>query len=298
VFYKKSLGQVVFDVMNYTVLIGAALLCLLPFVNLIALSFSDKIAILQGQVTFWPVGFNLKAYEYIFHTGTFFRAFGMSVIRVLLGVSIQLSMIVLTAYPLSKNDAIFKARKFYVWIFFLSMIFSTSLIPNFLVVYNLGLVNTIWALVLPGMLPVFSMVIMLNFFRGLPHELEEAAMIDGAGHLRILVQIYLPLSKPSIATVGLFCIVGHWNAWFDGMLYMNSSDKWPLQTYLQTIVVRPETLMGVNSASPELARLIASLNNRSARAAQLFVAILPILAVYPFLQKYFTKGLVIGSVKG
>lgn len=178
-----------------------------------------------------------------------------------------------------------------------TMLFTPSMIPSFLVVKNLGMLDSIWSLVLPGALPVFNMVVMINFFRGLPSELEEAALIDGASHLKILFKIFIPLSKPSIATVALFCLVGHWNAWFDGMIYMNRPENYPLQSYLQSIVVTPESIMRVMNPSEEMIRILQSINNRTARAAQLFVATIPVLIAYPFMQKYFVTGLVIGSVK-
>ena len=178
------------------------------------------------------------------------------------------------------------------------MLFVPSMIPSFIVVQNLGLIDTIWALVLPGALPIFNMVVMLNFFRNLPKELEEAALIDGAGHWTILWRIFVPLSTPSIATITLFCIVNHWNAWFDGMIYMNRPENYPLQSYLQSIVVTPESIMQVMNPTDEMARLLLSLSNQTARAAQLFVATITVLVAYPFLQKYFTTGLVMGSVKG
>lgn len=295
---KMSKGRLVFEIFNYIILISAALTCLLPFVNLLAVSLSNRSAVAAGEVLFWPVDLDLSAYEFILHSNRFIRSFLISLQRVVLGVAINIVVIILTAYPLSKSSKDFKSRTVYSWFFIFTMLFVPSMIPSFIVVQNLGLIDTIWALVLPGALPIFNMVVMLNFFRNLPKELEEAALIDGAGHWTILWRIFVPLSTPSIATITLFCIVNHWNAWFDGMIYMNRPENYPLQSYLQSIVVTPESIMQVMNPTDEMARLLLSLSNQTARAAQLFVATIPVLVAYPFLQKYFTTGLVMGSVKG
>lgn len=295
---RRSVGEWVFTVANYLLLTVAALTCILPFLNVFALSLSSAASAATGKVVFMPIDLDFSAYKFILQSEKFLRSATISVIRVVLGVTINIVLIVLTAYPLSKSNNTFKSRSIYAWFFFFTMLFVPSLIPSYLVVKGLGLIDTIWALVLPGALPVFSMVIMLNFFRGLPVELEEAASIDGANHIKTLLRIYLPLSLPSIATVMLFCIVGHWNAWFDGIIYMNRPEHYPLQSYLQTIVISPEAIIRNSNPTEEMARLMQMLSNKTAKAAQLFVAMVPVLIVYPFLQKHFTKGLVVGSVKG
>ena len=224
---KMSKGRLVFEIFNYIILISAALTCLLPFVNLLAVSLSNRSAVAAGEVLFWPVDLDLSAYEFILHSNRFIRSFLISLQRVVLGVAINIVVIILTAYPLSKSSKDFKSRTVYSWFFIFTMLFVPSMIPSFIVVQNLGLIDTIWALVLPGALPIFNMVVMLNFFRNLPKELEEAALIDGAGHWTILWRIFVPLSTPSIATITLFCIVNHWNAWFDGMIYMKRPENYP-----------------------------------------------------------------------
>ena len=295
---KKTPGKIIFDIFNYMVLITASLLCVLPFVHLLAISLSDVAAVSAGRVTFWPVGFCTSAYQYVVDNPKFISALLVTIKRVILGVSINLFVIILTAYPLSKSKARFKSRGFYAWFFMFTMLFFPSMIPKYLAIDRLGLIDTIWALVLPGALPVFNMVVMMNFFRSLPPELEEAALIDGASQWKILTSIYIPLSKPSIATITLFCIVQHWNSWFDGILYMNSDSKYPLQSYLQTVVANPEMLLQSAGDDPSVIELLSLINNQTAKAAQLFVAMIPVLLAYPFLQKHFTKGLVMGSVKG
>jgi len=174
------------------------------------------------------------------------------------------------------------------------MLFSGGLIPTYLLINNLKLMDTIWSLVLPGGLPIFNMILMLNFFRQIPEEIEDAAYIDGAGHWRILWLIFVPVSTPAIATITLLCLVNHWNSWFDGLIYMNKIENYPLQSYLQTIIMR----FDFSKLTPTELKSLAKLNQRSIKAAQIWIACIPILMVYPFLQKYFVKGIVLGSVKG
>jgi len=294
---KDTLSVKIFRFFNGVVLLTAAILCLAPFVNLLATSLSTGHYVAAGRVSFFPVGFNIESYQYVFTSARFIRSFMISVYRVLLGVSINIIVVIMCAYPLSKNKQEFRQRGIYSWYFIITMLFAPSLIPSFLVVMNLGLLDSMWALVLPGALPVFSVIVMLNFFRNLPKELLESAFVDGAGHVKTLIKIVLPLSKPSIATIVLFSAVGHWNSWFDGMIYMNRPINYPLQTYLQTILITPATLMRDMQGNPELINMLILINNHTLRAAQLFIATVPILLLYPFLQKYFITGLVLGSVK-
>ncbi len=213
--------------------------------------------------------------------------------RTILGTVVSLTVVTLAAYALSKEDHEFKGRKLYVYALVFIMLFNGGLIPTYILVQNLGLINTVWALVLPGAVNVFNMILLLNFFRtGVPKSLEEAALIDGAGHFRILFKIYLPISLPALATVGLFTMVGQWNSWFDGLIYLTDSAKYPLSTFLQTIIVQNDfSQINVN---PDEMR---ALSERTVRSAQIFIGALPIILVYPFLQKYFVKGIVLGSVK-
>lgn len=290
----QSRGVKIFRVFNVLILIILALSCLLPFLNVVALSFSDKIAAAAGEVTFWPVNFTFDAYEYVLKQQPFWKAFLISLERVVLGGGLGILLTVLSAYPLSKTKRTFRFRSVYVWYFFITMLFSGGLIPSYVVITGLGLKNSILALVLPGAVSAYNILLMLNFYRQLPSELEEAAFIDGAGHFRTWLSIYLPCSVPSIATIALFTIVGHWNSWFDGLIYMTRADLYPLQSYLQTIVTR---LDFQNMTVEELKRLSA-LNQRSLISAQMVIAVIPILVLYPFLQKYFVSGIVLGSVKG
>ena len=291
---QESTGRKVFRVVNVIVLILLALICLLPFVNVIAISFSDSFYVDSNQVYFWPKGWTTSAYTYILTRASFWSSFRTSILRVLLGGSLNLFFIILTAYPLAKSNGKLHFRNVYTWYFFITMLVSGGMIPNYLLIAKLGLRDSIWSLVLPGALPVFNLVLMLNFFRQVPTALEEAALIDGAGHLRTLVQIYLPVSLPAIATITLFCIVSHWNAWFDGMIYITSPSKVPMQTYLRSVLID----MNMADMSADDYELYATLANRTVKCSQIIVATIPILCVYPFLQRYFVSGIVLGSVKG
>lgn len=292
----KKIG--LFNIINGIFLGLVSLTCILPFVNLLAISFSGSTAVAAGQVGFLPVDFTLASYEYVVSSGKFVRALLISVGRVALGTTINLVLMVLVAYPLSKDKkGKLLGRKVYVYYFMITMLVSGGMIPTYLVVSGLGLKNTIWALVLPGALPVSNMIILMNFIRELPEEMEEAAALDGASPFQILIQIILPVLKPALATVGLFCMVNHWNDWFSGMIYISNPDYYPLQTYLQSMIKDFDQLL-LTDKSHNIASILAQMNARTGRAAQLFLGAIPIMAVYPFLQKYFTKGLVLGSVKG
>lgn len=244
----------------------------------------------------WPVDFTLSSYKYILQNNQFIQSFGTSLLRVVLGVSVNLLFTILVAYPLSKEATSFRSRTVYAWIFVFTMLFSGGLIPGYLIVKEMGLLDSIWSLIIPGAVPIFNVLLMLNFFRGLPKELEEAAWMDGAGHLRTLWSVYLPVSMPSIATITLFALVGHWNAWFDGMIYMRSPEHYPLATYLQSIL--QQVSIQTENITFEQAALLNQISDRTTQASQIFLSIIPILAIYPFLQRYFVHGLVVGSVKG
>lgn len=292
--YEYTTGYRWFTALNHFILIGLALLCMLPLVHILAISLSDNGYVASGEVMFWPKGFNWNSYRFAMERPEFIEAFAVTLKRVALGVSISMLLTLLSAYPLSKEATRFASRTAYVWYFVITILFGGGLIPTYIVVKETGLMDTIWALVIPNAVPVFNVVLMLNFFRSLPKELEESAFLDGGGHWTILWRIYVPLSMPSLATIGLFTIVGHWNAWFDGMIYSNFKEHYPLSTYLQTVIVNPDM---TQLSSPELFDLYAKISDRTMKAAQIFLGMLPILLVYPFLQRFFIHGLVLGSVK-
>lgn len=292
--YKKATtpGAKAFVWTGNLMLLLAAVLCILPIMHLLAVSLSENGPANANLVGLWPVGFNLKSYQEALSDTKMLTAMGQSVKRVLLGVPINMVLTFLAAYPLSFDRHQFPLRGFYSGVLIFTMLFSGGLIPTYILMNELGLMNNILALILPGV-PVFNVIIMMNFFRQLPKELSESAFIDGAGHFTIMLKIYLPLSGAVFATLTLFSFVGHWNSWFDGLIYMREMDQYPLQTYIQSMVARMNT-------SPDLeeAKRLAFLSRRSLLFARIFVSILPVLVFYPFLQKYYKTGLVIGAVKG
>ena len=290
----KSVSRTVFVLLNTGLLSLFTVISILPIVHILAMSLSDNTAVSAGRVGLWPVGFTFFSYEHIFRNQAFLNSAGVSVLRVLLGVPICMLCNICIAYPLSRPENQFPARKIYVWVFLFTMLFSAGLVPTYMIVRTTGIYDTIWALLLPGAVSAFNMLILMNFIRNLPAELTEAAMIDGASHTQILLMVVLPLSKAVLATLVLFTFVQHWNSYFDGIIYINKRELKPMQTYLQTILVRPDLARLDSEERINLFRI----NLRSLKAAQIFVTVTPILLVYPFLQQYFTKGIVLGSIKG
>jgi len=291
------ISEYIFDILNYTFLGLLALSCLLPFINVLAISLSDSSAAAVTTVGFWPVKFSLESYLMAVAKPRFFTSMWNSVVRLVLGVGCNMLAVILTAYPLSKTKKDLPGRTIIVWFFMVTFLVSGGLVPSYLVVVGTGLKNTVWALILPGVLNVYNMVILLNFFRQLPHELEESAVIDGAGDMRILVQIFLPLSLPCLATLVVFGAVGHWNEWFGGVLYMDRIKDYPLATYMHNVLKRPafDTLAQM---TPEEQRKALQISPRSLSSAQVVMSTLPIIIVYPFLQRYFVKGMTLGALKG
>jgi len=288
-----AFSRQLFIVINSIVLASLFVLGLLPFIHLLSVSLSSNIAALSNQVKLWPVGFTLEAYRFLGQKPEFLDSLVVSLQRVVLGTAINMALVVMAAYPLSKEVERFRLRTMYVWFFAVTMFLGGGLIPTYIVVKETGIMDSIWALILPGALSVWHMVMLLNFFRSVPRDLEEAAIVDGAGQLKILARIYLPISLPAIATILLFTLVGHWNSWFDGILYMNSPSHYPLQSYLYTLV----TKINIEAISTEDLGALNRLSEKTLRSAQIFLGALPIMVVYPFLQRYFIKGITVGSVK-
>jgi putative aldouronate transport system permease protein len=294
VYGKGPLNRMI-DGAILVILCCIAILSLFPLLHIIAISFSDKSAVAAGYVILWPQGLNLAAYRAVIEDEAFFTAFLISVERVLLGGGIQFVLTILMAYPLSREAHVFRSRNVYMWFVVFTMLFSGGLIPWYITIRDLGLLDSIWALVLPSAVPVFNVIILMNFFRGIPKELDDASTIDGAGPWRTLMQIYVPLSLPALATVTLFSIVSHWNSFFDGLILMNDPSNQPLQTYLNQIVVQFNNSTA-NMTVDEIER-IAKLSNQTVNSAKILVSMIPILIIYPLLQKYFVNGLTLGSVK-
>ena len=289
---RGNLGRVVI----YLIVLLLGLICLLPLLNILALSFSSSDAAAANIVGFWPVKFTVAAYRKILEDGQFWRSFLISVARVAIQLALNLVLIVLMAYPLSKSEREFKGRNIYMNLLIFAMLFSGGMIPSYLVVRNLGLINTIWALVLPGAVPIFSVIMVMNFFIGVPKSLAEAAIIDGSTPLQVLTKVYIPCSNPVIATIALFSIVGSWNDFFGGLIYMTKVANYPLQTYIQTLSVRLEDILNSGGSLTTLVNAM-EVSKQNLNAAKIVVSVIPLLLIYPILQKYLITGIVMGSVK-
>lgn len=273
-------------------LLFISLLCLLmlyPFVHELAISLSTPAEAIRQGIHIIPLDFSIEAYREVFSSKTIWSGLGNSLFRTVIGTILMLSMMTIGAYPLSKKYL--PHRNVYTMFIVITMFFSGGLIPTYLLIKSLHLIDTRWALIVPGLINTFSMMIMRNFFMGVPDELEESAKIDGANDIRILFTIVIPLSMPIMATVGLWSAVYHWNGWFDALIYIQDSSKQVLQIYLRKLVVS-------NEDTALQAMMSGSVTSESIKAAVIMFVTMPILIVYPFLQKYFVKGALIGSLKG
>lgn len=291
---KLARNDALFHIINSTVLSLIALSCVLPFVHVLALSFSSGPAADAARVGLWPVDFTLDAYDYTFQRQQFLTALWNTIKRLVLGLIVQMTVITLTAYPLSKSKDRIPGRTIYAWFFVITMLVHGGLIPTYLVVVRTGIRNSIWALILPIATNAFHITILLNFFRQIPADLEDSAFMDGAGPWRTLIHIYVPLSKAALATLVIFNAVFHWNEWLMGLLYMDSTASYPLQTYLRGILVQPDFDL-LDNAQLEL---LLNISRRTFNSAQIVIATVPIILVYPFMQRHFVKGVHLGSLKG
>lgn len=289
---QKTLGGVISDIIIWIILLLLTISCLLPLLNMIAISFSDNASASANLVKIFPINFTLSSYQKIMEETQFWRSFMISVIRVILGLSLNLILIILTAYPLSKSPKIFYSQKIYMNIILFAMLFSGGIIPTFMVVNGLNLTNTIWALILPGAVPIGNVILLMNAFRGVPKSLEEASMIDGASQWVVLFKIFLPIVKPTLAAIILFTIVAHWNDYFSALVYITKTSNYPLQTYIQQLNVDVTKI-----TDPEKLSQLAEISSRTLNSAKIVISTVPLLVIYPFMQKYFVSGIVVGSVK-
>jgi putative aldouronate transport system permease protein len=289
---RISKGEKIFNVFNMCILGMVALSCIYPFLYVLSISLSSAAEASRAGFHIYPREMSLTAYKMVLSNPDIIHGFINSVTRTVLGTVLTLMASCLAAYPLARKEMPLRTS----WIFFIlfTMLFSGGMVPGYLLVKNLGMLNTVWALVLPTMLTAFNIIIIKNFFQSLPESFAEAAHMEGASEFQILTHIYIPLSKPVLATVALWSMVGHWNAWFDAMIYISDNSKQVLQTFLQRIVIESSTQMlekGVTNAS------VADFTPETIKAATVIITILPIICVYPFIQKYFTKGIMLGGVK-
>jgi len=290
--YRTAAG-ITFDTANYIVLTLFGLAAVLPFVYVIAGSFASDAELTSRAVFFIPKTFTLNAYEFIFSTATIVKSIGVSVYVTVIGTLVNLFFTVTMAYSLAKRGLY--GRNLVLNLVIFSMLFGGGMIPTYLVVKELQLLDSLWALMLPGAISAFNLIIVKNFFQEIPKEIEEAGRIDGCSELGLLWRIVLPLSMPVLATFTLFYAVGHWNDFFSALLYINDPEKWPLQVMLRQIVLLSQAAAGdLNSMDPNFVKP----PDQSIKMAVIVVGTIPILCVYPFLQKHFAKGVLLGSVKG
>ncbi|HEY9075756.1 MAG TPA: carbohydrate ABC transporter permease [Anaerolineaceae bacterium] len=290
--YDRTTGSKVFDWLNRLLMIVIILVTLYPFYYITIVSLSNGNAVLSDQVKFLPVGFTLDSYKLVFQNPATLTSLLNSLLYTSVGTVINLVMTALCAYPLARPK--FSGRKFFTWMVSLTMFFSGGLIPLYLLVLQLGLNNSIWALVLPPAINVWNMFILRTSFQGIPEELYEAAVLDGANDIQTLFNVILPLAKPVLATLLMFYAVGHWNEFFNALVFLDDRAKYPIQLVLRNVVIlgrfdqTNELSGGSDFAAVE----------QTLRYATIMVSTLPILAVYPFVQRYFVKGVMIGAIKG
>ncbi|MDL2302038.1 carbohydrate ABC transporter permease [Lachnospiraceae bacterium OttesenSCG-928-D06] len=291
---KRSPGDQLVQIFIYIIVGLIAISTVLPFLYVIAGSFATERELTERAFFIFPREFSLNAYKYIIRSGDIFKGLKNSIIVTACGTIINMFFTTTLAYPLSRQYL--RGRNFFINMVIITMLFSGGMIPIYLVVSSLNLTNTYWALWLPGAISAFNMIIVKNYFQGIPRELEEAARVDGSSDLGIFLKIVIPLSKPTLASVSLFYAVGHWNSYFNAMLYINERDKEVVQIALRRIIFLAG---GINTdGTPIDWGMLGQPPEKAVKMATTVVATLPILLVYPFIQKYFTKGIMVGAVKG
>ncbi|GIP35001.1 carbohydrate ABC transporter permease [Paenibacillus sp. J2TS4] len=293
---KEAWGDRVFGAVNAIMLTLILIIVLYPLLFVAVASISDPAAVLNGKVWLWPQGLTFTGYTKVFGNKDIVQGYGNTILYTILGTAINVGMTVLAAYPLSRRDLYGRNGVMALLVF--TMFFSGGMIPTYLLVKNLGMINTIWAMVIPNAVSVWNVIIMRTFFQqSLPHEIQEAAQIDGCSNIKILFKIVLPLSTPILAVMVLFYAVGHWNAFFNALIYLTERDKFPLQIILREILIQGQNAQMMDTGAQEgLAKKL--MEAESIKYAVVIVANLPVLLLYPFLQRYFVKGIFIGSLKG
>lgn len=296
---RKSYSDLVFDIVNYSLLVFVLFITLYPLIFVLSASFSSPNEVWAGKMWLLPKGFNVDGYEMILNYETVWIGYRNTIFYTLLGTSINLFMTITGAYPLSRKD--FLARNFLMAIYTFTMFFSGGLIPTYLVVKNLGMLNKVWALVIPGAVSTYNLIVTRTYFQSnIPDELKDASVIDGCNNIKFLTKVVLPLSAPIISVMALFYGVGHWNAFFDAYIYLSDRMKSPLQVFLREILIRSQIeseLVGTTAVSPVEA---LEFQRRAGvmKYAIIVVSIVPVMMVYPFVQRHFIKGVMIGAIKG
>lgn len=292
--FKKSVGERIFDGFNIVLMLFILFITLYPFWEQLVMSFSSGYAVYEGGIKLWPKQFSLEAFEVAFDYDAIWIGYGNTIIRALVGTVFSLMLSAMLAYPLSKKNL--PGRKFFNGMLIFTMLFSGGLIPSYILIQKLHLLDTIWALIFPTAISAWNTFVLRNFFMSIPTEIEESVQVDGGGWYTIFFKFVLPLSKPVLATVGLWIMVGHWNAWLDALLYIREPAKQVLQIVLRNILVVND-MTDINNVMNEATRAV-ELTGPTLKAAVVMMSMLPMLIIYPFIQKYFTKGVMVGSVKG
>lgn len=291
---RHSTADIIFLAINYILLIACCIIVLYPIYYMFIISISDGYAVLRGEVKFFPVGINFSSYKAVLESPDIPRSYLNTVIYTVVGTFINVAMTAMCAYPLSRKK--FFGRNVFAFMIIFTMFFDAGMIANFMVVDQLNLTNRIWAIVLPGAINAWYMVIMRTFFQQIPEEIYESAHLDGAGDFVIFGRIVLPLSVPTIMTMVLFYAVGHWNSWFNALIYLDDKAKYPVQLIMRNIVLSGETA-ALSSSAASMSQDVGIIAT-NVKYAVVFVTMLPILLVYPFIQKYFVKGIMVGALKG
>ncbi|MFD0958383.1 carbohydrate ABC transporter permease [Paenibacillus chungangensis] len=286
----RTRGEVLFQYVNVLILSIVSLSMLLPFIHIAAKSLSGEAYVLAKDIVLWPKGFHLASYQYVLGNKQFYYSFSNSVFLAVVGTAISMAITLLAAYPLSRKNLPY--RRTLMLLFVITMFFSGGIIPTYLVVKEASLLNSLWSLILPVALSPFNLILIRNFFSAIPDALEESARMDGASNWRILSSIYVPLSIPAIATVSMFYAVGYWNSFFQAMMYITERRWMPLQMFLLQLITDEKT------ADMVVSDVFHEVTPETIRAAAILCAVVPILCVYPFIQKYFVKGVMLGAVKG
>ena len=279
-----------FNYVNGVFLLLLVIVCILPILHVIALSLSERIEAVAGNVTFYPIGFTLEAYRYVMEDSQFWTSLRVTLTRVLIGVPANILLVVMTAYPLSKANSRFHARTFFSWLFVITMLFSGGLIASYINMTKMGLNGTIWAVLFPAACSPYTIILMRTFFEQIPTSMEESAFIDGANDFHVFTKITIPLSKPIISTVVLLFAVNRWNSWFNEFIYLTDKKLHPLQLVIRSIVLTGESEGALQAGEVVL--------GQSLKYAVVILAMIPMLILYPLIQKYLVKGIMLGAVKG
>lgn len=292
---KRSTGEIIFDVCNIIFMLVVSAIMIVPMIHVISVSFSDGMESIKGGLFLFPKGFNTKGYETVFKDPLLMRSYANTIFYAIGNTAVTLFFTALTAYPLSIPG--FRLKVPATILLTITMFISGGMIPTYMLIRDLGLINSVWVMIIPFCVSTYNVILFRTFFQGIPGSLREAAIIDGAGEFTVLFTMIIPLSKAIFATIGLFTLVGKWNDWFSALLYLNEETKYPLQMILRKILFNTVSLKDMDPATRSMFTN-NEVTGQNIKMAAIIVTVLPILCVYPFIQKYFVKGVLVGTIKG